>query len=290
MFVSGSVLFVFPTGVGMDRLRGRLCRYRKGVPHGRGDGLASDKLPYRLQVSLGQSRETAFDHILPRMSLNGPPPSTGHRSRPSESRSQARQELAHELGLTAAGLVALEAVWRDFRAWTDRNDWLILDTETTGLDPASAEIVELTVIAASGGPIIDTLLRPAGKIPAETVEIHGITEDLVARAPSWPEIYPTLCRHLAGRSVLAYNAAFDAAMIGSTCRRYGLQAPAVEWVCVMEMTKPFCAALARRRPRWLSLGQLARWLRLETSTRHRALDDCALLHRVLHSENLLQSS
>jgi len=74
-----------------------------------------------------------------------------------------------------------EAISRQARAWLGVNA-LILDTETTGLDE-HAEIVEIAVIDCTGAVLLDTLVRPAGPIPAEAVEIHGITNEMVVQIP-----------------------------------------------------------------------------------------------------------
>ncbi|MBV1843225.1 3'-5' exonuclease [Photobacterium ganghwense] len=92
-------------------------------------------------------------------------------------------------------------------------DWLatncvILDTETTGLDD-QAEICEISIIDASGAVLLDTLVKPLRPIPAEVIAIHGITNDMVADAPTWAEIYQDVLALLAGRCVVIYNASYD---------------------------------------------------------------------------------
>lgn len=72
-------------------------------------------------------------------------------------------------------------------AWLEVNA-LILDTETTGLgdDAEVAEVVELAVIDCAGAVLLDTLVRPSGRVPAEAAAIYGITDAMLAdlaRAP-----------------------------------------------------------------------------------------------------------
>ena len=86
---------------------------------------------------------------------------------------------------------------RQVCAWLDANA-LILDTETTGLDD-DAEVVELAVIDCAGTVLLDTLVRPSGPVPAEAAAIHGITDAMLADAPTWSEIHARFCdlhRHL----------------------------------------------------------------------------------------------
>ena len=66
-----------------------------------------------------------------------------------------------------------------------RDNCLILDAETTGLGE-DAEIVEITIIDTTGKPLINTLVKPSTPIPAEATAIHGITNEMVRHAPTWP--------------------------------------------------------------------------------------------------------
>jgi DNA polymerase-3 subunit epsilon len=124
----------------------------------------------------------------------------------------------------------------DAQAWAQRllarGDWVVLDAETTGLDGA-AEMVQLAVLAADGRPLLDTLLRPQAPISPGAAAIHGLTAARVARAPAYPEIHAGLARLIAGRTVIAYNAAFDRRIVEQTAARYGLPAPAARWECAM---------------------------------------------------------
>jgi len=116
-----------------------------------------------------------------------------------------------------------EAISRQARAWLEANA-LILDTETTGLGD-DAEVVELTVIDCAGAVLLDTLVRPSGPVPAEAAAIHGITDAMLAEAPTWSEIHARFCDLVEGRQVVIYNHEFDVRVIGQTARRYGLPAP-----------------------------------------------------------------
>jgi DNA polymerase III epsilon subunit-like protein len=50
-------------------------------------------------------------------------------------------------------------------------DCLLLDTETTGVGDGD-EVCEITILDASGTPLLNTLVRPTQPIPAEATGIH----------------------------------------------------------------------------------------------------------------------
>src|SRR5262245_19127574 len=88
-------------------------------------------------------------------------------------------------------------------------DAVVLDTETTGLDPASARIVEVGVVRIARGRVdaADTfhcLVRPDTPIPPAASAIHGIDDARVADASQFPEIWPKLSDFIAGEIVIGH--------------------------------------------------------------------------------------
>jgi DNA polymerase-3 subunit epsilon len=84
----------------------------------------------------------------------------------------------------------------------NQNDWVILDTETTGLYILRLWRLRLLI---AGEPLLNTLVQPSISIPAEVTEIHGITDEMVAASPTFPEVYSRIVEALEGKRVLIYN-------------------------------------------------------------------------------------
>ncbi|KVL65420.1 3'-5' exonuclease [Burkholderia ubonensis] len=151
------------------------------------------------------------------------------------------------------------------------NEWLaadplFIDTETTGLDLRAA-IVEIAILDRAGAVLIDTLVKPAMPIPAAATEIHGITDADVASAPDRTTIGPQVAELLAGRLLIAHNAAFDERMLVQTSRSDGMTMPALRVECTMELLDGWAG-------RWLSLAAAALMLGAGApATRHRACAD-----------------
>lgn len=97
------------------------------------------------------------------------------------------------------------------------SDTLFLDTETTGLSEMD-EICEIAVIDVRGEILINMLVKPTRPISESTSQIHGITNEMVASAPSFGDLLPRLEQVLRGRTVLVYNAAFDMGKIARSAQ------------------------------------------------------------------------
>jgi DNA polymerase III epsilon subunit-like protein len=97
---------------------------------------------------------------------------------------------------------------------------VILDTETTDLQ---GEPVEIAVINLAGEPLLDTLVQATRPIDPETGRVHGITEAALQEAPTFPEVYPQLCRVFETASrIITYNADFDFGILERARRVHGL--------------------------------------------------------------------
>lgn len=116
------------------------------------------------------------------------------------------------------------------------SEWLlncqILDSETTGLD-GQAEIVEISILDQDGRVVLDTLVKPLKPIPAEATAIHGITNDMVATAPSWAAIHERVAEIVASKPLVIYNADYDLRLMAQTAAQYGLTPIEAEVGCAM---------------------------------------------------------
>jgi DNA polymerase III subunit epsilon len=100
------------------------------------------------------------------------------------------------------------------------DDWVLLDTETTGL--YDAEIVEIAIVNPLGEPLLNTLIKPTIPIPEDAAEIHGITDEMVATAPSFPDVSPRIVEVLNDKRILIYNAEFDIKILNYCCHLHKL--------------------------------------------------------------------
>jgi DNA polymerase III epsilon subunit-like protein len=159
---------------------------------------------------------------------------------------------------------------------------VIIDTETTGLGKED-EVCEITILDATGSPLLDSLVRPTQPIPAETAAFNRITDTMVANAPSWPELAEQYAAIVAGRTVVMYNAAFDKRLLAQTHRRHGLTAPALTTDCAMLLFASWRGEWDRGRDdwRWWKLAEAASECGVWEDGAHRAHVDARMTLGVL---------
>lgn len=159
---------------------------------------------------------------------------------------------------------------------------LVLDLETTGVGVGD-EICEITILDATGTPLLDTLIRPTRPIPAEAAAIHRITDDMVASAPTWAEVAEQYAFIVGGRTVVAYNADFDERLLLQTHRLHNLVAPSLSKACVMRLYASWNGEWDRGRECWVwrKLIDAATECGLEQDGAHRAHADARMALGVL---------
>lgn len=161
----------------------------------------------------------------------------------------------------------------------DMDNFYVLDLETTSAQPDAAEIVQLAVIDKAGEVVFDTLVNPGVPIPAAASDIHGITDDMVADAPTLGAIWDKLDARLAGEVVVIYNAAYDSAVLDHASQRRGLLLPeGVSWQCAMRKYADFYGDWNEYRGsyRWQKLSEACLQQGIEVSGAHAALGDCQM--------------
>ena len=133
------------------------------------------------------------------------------------------------------------------RSLMGRTDWVILDTETTGLGSTDV-VIQIGVTDHRGVTLVDTLVRPAVAIGSGAQAVHGISAEAVAGARDFPTVLPELVRAVAGKTVVAYNAPFDRRLLDQTAFRHGVTLPEVRWDCAMQWYTRFLGVRSAKLP------------------------------------------
>jgi len=102
---------------------------------------------------------------------------------------------------------------------------VVIDLETTGLDPERDEIVEVAIRSGlePGAPTWTRTIRPRRPVPEAARAVHGLGDAELANAPSLAEVLPEIHRRLRDATVVVgYNVAFDLAFLDRAFADHGL--------------------------------------------------------------------
>lgn len=162
----------------------------------------------------------------------------------------------------------------------------ILDTETTGLPMSEYfQVVEVSIIDKHGTVLFDSLIKPicdegVMSIPPSASSIHGITDEMVACAPTFAEVWTELEKILSTHSIWCYNADFDRQAIIHSAYHAKVELSkeikkSSRWRCMMFEYAEYYGDWSEHYQsyRWQQLALACQDLGVEGSGYHRALGD-----------------
>lgn len=117
---------------------------------------------------------------------------------------------------------------------SSRDDFVILDTETTGLTDEDV-VIQIGVIDLRGTVLLDTLVYSERESDPVSLKIHSISAADVKKAPMFCDVYKKLCSVTDGKVVLMYNADFDSKLLMQTACVNGVDLKPMASICVMEI-------------------------------------------------------
>lgn len=170
----------------------------------------------------------------------------------------------------------------------------VIDFETTGLDPATDEIISFATVTVAGGRVrFDDaryeLARPRRMPDADTIRIHGLREVDLADASPLSEQIDVLLEALSGRALVAHVAAVERGFLESALSSFGLQlrSPIVDTAELDRELRRLRRAPGRDPA---SLSDMARSLGLPVHRPHHADGDAlttaqAFIALAIHLEN-----
>lgn len=162
------------------------------------------------------------------------------------------------------------------------NKYIVLDTETTGLNAAEDELLQVSIIDNEGAVLFDSYIKPTQHTEwAEAERIHHITPEMVADAPTIAEVMPEI-NDILNRydKIVGYNLKFDKAFLENN----GAEFLSTEYADVMKMFAPIYGEWNDQRGsyKWQKLTIAADYYGYDWSSHenaHNSLGDCfATLH------------
>lgn len=151
-----------------------------------------------------------------------------------------------------------------------KQEYAIVDIETTGGNASGSRITEIAIIIHDGISVIDrweTLINPQKEIPVPIFALTGINNEMVSDAPIFDDIAYKVYELLNNRIFVAHNVNFDYSFV-----RHQLEESGFKWtarkLCTVRATRKIKPGLGS-----YSLGNLCRMLDITIEHRHRAGGD-----------------
>jgi DNA polymerase-3 subunit epsilon len=148
-----------------------------------------------------------------------------------------------------------------------KDDFIILDTETTGLGKKDV-IIQIGIIDLDGNTLLDSFVKPTKltRVPEEASAIHGIVINQLNDAPTFKEIYPKFTEVISKKRILIYNADFDSRLIVQTSVQDGFKLKDFKSFCMMKAYSQFIGE-------WNDYHQDFKFQKLPSGD-HSAIGDC----------------
>jgi DNA polymerase-3 subunit epsilon len=171
-----------------------------------------------------------------------------------------------------APLPAARSPWREVT-------FSVIDLETTGLDPASDEIISFASVTVADAKVQLTdalyeIVRPSRMPDGDTIRIHGLREADLSGAPPLSELLERLLETLTNRAIIAHVAAVERGFLQAALAERGLELrnPIVDTAAIdRELRRLRREPPAEHEP--IGLSAMARELGLPVHRPHHAEGD-----------------
>ena len=152
------------------------------------------------------------------------------------------------------------------------------DIETTGLKVIREAITEIGAVVLKNGKITETFqtfVNPERRLTPEIIGLTGITDAMLADAPSLKEALTAFLQFVNGRPLAAHNAEFDISFIRAGCRKVGLEFEPT-YIDSLILAQNLLPELHKYK-----LDIVAEHLDLPAFNHHRASDDAGMVGYML---------
>lgn len=145
-------------------------------------------------------------------------------------------------------------------------NFLVIDLETTGLNPTTDEIIEIGAVKIVDGSVCDrfqTLVRPQKPVPDDVADLTGISNEMLIGAPNISEAIQQLKTFSDGEFYwVAHNKSFESGFLNTRMEKY------LPWIDTIDL-----ARILLPLNRYVRLGYLLELFQIKHGELHRALAD-----------------
>ncbi|PSL42097.1 DNA polymerase-3 subunit alpha (Gram-positive type) [Planomicrobium soli] len=160
--------------------------------------------------------------------------------------------------------------YEERHALLEEETFVVFDLETTGLSAVYDTIIELAAVKIKGGNIIDkfeSFANPHHPLSATTIDLTGITDDMVKNAPEVEEVIRKYHEWAGDHIMVAHNASFDMGFLYVAYKKLGIDKKHAT-IDTLELARMLHPELKNHR-----LNTLAKKFGIELTQHHRAIYD-----------------
>lgn len=169
-------------------------------------------------------------------------------------------------------------------------DFVVLDTETTGLEDDD-EIIELSVIDKNGVLLYSSLFRNQKALDPKAAEINQLDADTLAVSPLFSEEWERIKLVLNGKRIISFNTDFDYRLFKQTLKRYDMDAVEADMLFDghLDAMRIYLDIRPNGRNK-ISLQSCCDALGMNVKESHRAADDCRLTLEMLKNVDRVKTN
>jgi DNA polymerase-3 subunit epsilon len=162
--------------------------------------------------------------------------------------------------------------------------WIVLDTETTGVD--EPEIIDLAVIDGTTEAVLfNSRFNPITPVEPEAARVNRLSPDDLLAEPRFSDKYPEIIELLKDRQIVIWNAKFDYRALIHTCKVHNLSTQFMTyndfWCAMINYGVHTGETNYKGEPKWFKLTNAALREKIVAGPAHRALGDSITTARVM---------
>ncbi len=157
---------------------------------------------------------------------------------------------------------------------TFSDEFVVFDTETTGLSALSCRLIEIGAVKVKDGEVTDvfnTYVDPECHVPENITELTGISDEMLVGAPSEEEAVKAFLEFAGDDVLIAHNASFDINFISAAAKRHDIKFEPV-YIDTVALSRYVNPELKKHK-----LDVIANYYGLGDFNHHRASDDAEML-------------
>jgi len=158
-------------------------------------------------------------------------------------------------------------------------NYIILDTETTGLDPVACDLLEICALRVINDEAVDNcsvLVKPRKPIPMRATSINGITNDMVASAEQLSPALDKIRKYIGSNIIVGHNIGFDMSFINQNTQQFlGLRCIDTKVLAKIILGEQFVGGFSQ--------ANLESYYKIDNHSKHRAFGDCMALYHIINA-------